>query len=94
MSAIIGMPVLKGQISADRTLSGSLASVKTLAGRLSVVKDHEKYDGDYSVTPAAFSSQTLETADKILKENITINEVPYYETNNEYGNTVYIGKEV
>lgn len=53
----------------------------------------EKYDGDYIVTPKT-RSQTLETANKVLTSDITVEAVPYYETSNLYGDTVYIASEV
>lgn len=56
--------------------------------------EHEHYTGAYSVTPKAFQSQTLETADKVLSNDIVIGEVPYYQTsNNSGGITSYIAKE-
>lgn len=42
------------------------------------------YDGEYEVTPTAHE-QYLETANKFLKRDITIHEVPYLETSNESG---------
>lgn len=55
---------------------------------------YEQYTGSYEVTPKAFAAQTLETQDKLLRDNITVGEVPYYETTNETGGTTsYIAKE-
>ncbi len=57
-------------------------------------KDYEHYNGTYSVTPKAFQSQTLDTADKVLSSDIVISEVPFYQTTNESGGvTSYIAKE-
>lgn len=57
-------------------------------------EEHEQYTGSYEVTPKAFESQTLETQDKILADDIIISEVPYYETANDTGGvTSYIAKE-
>lgn len=57
-------------------------------------EEHEQYTGSYEVTPKAFESQTLETSDKILTDDIVISEVPYYETANATGGvTSYIAKE-
>lgn len=53
----------------------------------------EKYTGDYTVTPKTHP-QTLETAQKVLTADITVEAVPYYETSNLYGDTVYIASEV
>lgn len=57
-------------------------------------EEHDHYTGTYSVTPKAFQTQTLETADKMLSEDIVIGEIPYYQTsNNSGGITSYIAKE-
>ncbi len=53
--------------------------------------DAESYEGPYNITPLAFQEQEFETKDKILEENIKVKEIPYYETSNQYGDTVYIG---
>lgn len=54
----------------------------------------EAYAGEYEVIPKARESQTLETKDKLMEENVLIFEVPYFQTSNEYGDTVYIASEV
>ena len=52
--------------------------------------DLPNYDGDYIVIPKT-SEQVLQTAQKVMLENIVVKEVPYYETSNTAGgNTVYI----
>ena len=58
------------------------------------VYEAETYKGDYEFTPLPFQEQILDTTNKILKENIKIKEIPYYETSNVYGDTVYIGSEI
>lgn len=55
---------------------------------------HEIYSGAYKVIPAAFESQTLDTNNKLMTDDVTVTEVPYYETSNESGKTVYIADEV
>lgn len=52
------------------------------------------YSGPYEVTPKAYDEQILETAHKYLTQNVTVYEVPYYETSNLSGETVYIASEV
>lgn len=54
----------------------------------------EHYDGDYSVVPKAFAEQTLETQGKIMNKNVTVKAVPYFETSNEEGTTIFIASEV
>lgn len=57
-----------------------------------VVEDStEAYDGDYSVTPMADSSQTLETAAKLMTDDVTVEAVPAYAVDNDYGQTITIG---
>lgn len=46
------------------------------------------------MTAKAFDKQILNTSGKKLKEDIVINQVPYYETTNRGGGvTSYIAKE-
>lgn len=56
---------------------------------LEVDKNRNYYDGPYVVTPASHE-QILETKEKFLEENVEVKEIPYFETSNEYGTTVYI----
>lgn len=49
------------------------------------------YQGVYNVTPSAYA-QELQTANKMLERNVVVNEIPYYETHNANGITVYIGE--
>lgn len=51
--------------------------------------------GEYEVVPNAFNTQVLPTANKVLKKDIVVQKVPYFETSNNYdGVTVYIAEEV
>ena len=49
------------------------------------------YEGPYEVTPTR-SEQTLGTRDKTMREDVTVHEIPYYETANPYGKTYIIGE--
>ena len=51
------------------------------------------YSGDYNIIPKT-QSQTLETKNKLMRDDLSIKEIPYYETSNPYGETIYIGNEV
>lgn len=68
----------------------------TLIGKVVIpaIAGGEYYDGDYQVTPKARISQTLFTKNKTMAENLTVLEVPFFETSNETGTTVYIANEV
>lgn len=51
------------------------------------------YDGSYAVTPKV-AEQTLPTKERYMNDDVTVYGVPYYQTSNEYGDTVYIASEV
>ena len=54
----------------------------------------EYYTGEYEVTPKV-KMQTLGTKEKVMKNDVTIKEIPYAEvTNLANGKTVTIGSEV
>lgn len=62
-----------------------IAEIETLS------QDYSMWDGNYIVTPSIFS-QSLNTKGKVMRENVTINEIPYSEVSNTSGgNTVHIG---
>lgn len=95
MDGIKALDSLRGSISVQGTLQGVLSGDGSLNGSICVTKEFDAYTGDYNIVPKAFVSQTLETANKVMKENMTISEVPYWETSNESnGKTAYIAKEV
>lgn len=52
------------------------------------------YDGTYEVTPLANEETRLLTAQRYMTDDVTVTAIPYYETSNQSGNTVYIGTEV
>ena len=43
------------------------------------------YDGETTVIPSAVTEQILQTKEKIVKEDITINKIPYAEVSNDAG---------
>ena len=52
------------------------------------------YDGAYEVTPKADSAVILPTKDRLLSKDVNVKKIPYYETSNQTGVTVYIASEV
>lgn len=50
------------------------------------------YDEPYSVTPKV-NEFKLSTRGKAMSEDLVINPIPFYETSNEFGHTIYIGGE-
>ena len=43
------------------------------------------YDGDYEITPMPYTSQILPTTNLIMRNDINIQEIPYYEVSNLSG---------
>lgn len=95
MSEIIIIPTISGEISAEQTLQGSITSEQSLRGTVSQQIEHDTYyEGAYEVTPK-ITEQTLETADKVMRTDVTVHEVPYSEVRNEAGGlTVNIAYEL
>lgn len=87
---------VKGAVNVA-TVSGKLgaAGISGLIciGSIDYGGDAPLYTGDYTVTPKTHS-QTLDTENKKLLQDVTIKAVPYYETSNSKGKTVYIAMEV
>ena len=69
---------------------------KTYYGELTLKGSENKYPeytGQTTVTPEVDMMQILQTEKKVVKENIIVLPIPYYETSNpQGGNTVYIGE--
>lgn len=57
---------------------------------IEVYQGAERYSGDYEVTPN-FDTQTLETENKLMTDDVTVFPIPVHRTTNPYGTTVYIG---
>lgn len=54
---------------------------------------YDYYDGSYEVTPK-INAQSLNTAEKVMREDLKVKSIPYYEVDNTKGTTVYIGDEI
>lgn len=52
--------------------------------------DYDPYLGPYQVIPKAWEDQILPTNGKNMTDDVTVFEVPYDETANQYGTTVVI----
>lgn len=51
-----------------------------------------KYEGDYEVTPSLSEEIKLETAKKLMTDDVTVKKLPRYDVANEAGGTtVYLG---
>lgn len=52
-----------------------------------------EYAGPVTVTPRAYNEVVLATNGKLMTNDVTVHRVPYFETSNDSGETVYIAAE-
>lgn len=79
-------------ITAEIAESESITSEIDVGGVVQLLpEDIGIYDGETTVEPKATSETVLETAQKIVQDDITVLRVPFYQVSNpQGGNTVYI----
>ena len=88
-----GIGELKGTIAAPACLTGKISvDSSNLGGVITFSDGTATYSGDYTITPKV-QSQTMYTRNKKMEDNVTVLAIPYYETSNLKGKTVYIGGE-
>ena len=88
------MAIISGSLSSvNKKMSGSLSSSGKISGQVNVPErmDSDVYTGNYIVDPR-FETQTLETKNKLMYDNVTINEIAVSRVSNpQGGNTIWIG---
>ena len=91
------MITLSGDIGPPDFYDGTLSGSGAFHGELGVFLTSgpkEIYDGETVVTPRAAGDVVLPTKDTVVKEDITVRQIPFYATSNEAGgNTIYIARE-
>ena len=69
---------------------GFKAAVEAISGGIA----GEPYEGPHDVTPKV-TAQTLPTAKKLMREDVSVRAIPYFDVSNPAGgNTIYIANEV
>lgn len=92
MSEIIPVLPLNGKLSTEATIKAVLSPDASISGIMSIAPPPPgSYEGEYEVTPNANEDTTLHTFNKLVNDNIVIHKIPYFETSNESGTTIYIG---
>lgn len=83
---------IKGTLQTEINITGNLNTDTNLMGTIINGEGTHKanYSGTYEFTPQT-ESQTIDTKNKIMSDDIEINPIPYQEVSNQYGKTVYIG---
>ena len=89
---------LDGDMSLLHMFDGDLSSIESLDGEFGTyqkVYEADVYEGEYEVTPMIATEQILETAQKMLSQNVTVKKIPIFITMNpQGGETVYIGGDI
>lgn len=89
------MERLNGILEPVASLGGTLSGSVHLGGSLSKPSGlPPEYTGDYLVTPKAFERTRLPTNGLVMRDDVTVVEIPYFETSNISGTTVFIADEV
>lgn len=87
------IPLMEGVIIIQDTLVGQLSSIFNIEGVIEVpYKEEDEYDfylGPTEVTPS-FVRQTLNTENKILRNDVKVSQIKTYEVSNNYGTTFII----
>lgn len=95
---LVTTQTLKGQLVSNESniLSGILhTAAAPLSGDISIPFEipTDPYEGEYTVASKPFKAKTIPTQGLKMLHDIVVLEIPYYETGNESGYTVYIGGE-
>lgn len=86
---------VEGIVISDGAIGGKISADGYIRGEIGYRQCHEvaKYDGEYDVIPKTYA-QYLDTDNKLMEEDVTVRAIPYYETSNINGTTVYIAGEL
>lgn len=85
--------ILIGAIKDIAGLTASIHMSDNLIGTVSISESYDHYSGDYEVSPDANTSVSLNTSGKLMDSDVKVLKIPYWETSNVSGKTVYIASE-
>lgn len=86
--------IINGTLTVNADLADNTIVVGANFSTTIVQDDAPQYEGPYTVTPLARNQTVLDTNGKLMTDDVTVLEVPYWETSNISGMTVYIANEV
>lgn len=87
------MDKLYGSVITKQHINGSVVLKQSVQGVVSLPFSANRYTGKYEVTPT-IEGEVLETANKIMDDNVTIHAIPYQEVPNlQGGKTITIAFE-
>lgn len=86
---------MHGKIDQMGSIKGLLNPKEQIKGKLQLphIVPPDIYEGETVIIPSSFTDQELETRGKMVRTDILVKKIPYYETHNETGLTIYIGND-
>lgn len=97
VSAIVGETATGARFEQASMTASTESNGATVKIGTPVARDYSsvpEYTGEYTIIPKADEAQILQTKDKRMTDDLTVTKVPYFETSNEHGKTIYIASEV
>ena len=85
---------ISGSVNGISKISGEVNPQKQVDASVSLFGDKEsvRYSGDHEFTADTDEDYSVDTKFKMMSSNIVIKKVPYFETSNPSGTTIYIGE--
>ena len=87
------MDKLIGRLAPVMEITGRLTDIQKISGYLTtpLVVAPEAFGGPYLVIPKAYETQILFTDGLVMEDDVTVTEIPYFESDNEAdGKTITI----
>ncbi len=97
VSVTVEIPVYDVQVADDTGYAVTIEKESDIemACETAIIQGYgADYEGVYTVVPKAKTPTVLPTNGRTLADNITVQKIPFYETSNVSGETVYIANEV
>lgn len=93
VGAIAPSEEMYAEMESEGHLVGDLVGESVMQGEVVIGNCIEAppYKGDYVITPKV-DAQTMQTRARYMLDDVTVKAIPYYETANTYGTTIYIGE--
>ena len=84
-----------GELKTSEMIVGTMTPIDIVSGDITIPPEKyiDPYMGEYVIKSDPFKDEIYMTKNHSMTKNLTVLKIPYYETSNETGYTVYIGGE-
>ena len=95
-AVLYDIPTIIADLSDIECLTAEILSEVDVSGDVSIPThiEYGRFSGPYEITPRAHEDVVLETNGLLMDDDVTVKKIPYFETSNLSGYTVYIANEV